>query len=242
MKRILLFLLFVAAVKAQPLAQVVFVITDPVGACSNPLPLQYNTVNGHLSGCNNGTWALISGGGGGGGTPGGSSGQIQYNNGGSFGGLTNPLTAGGGTTYATGLYCNTGSVSLSSGTFTYPGGTVSASGTASQEFTIVTGVTGLLEFASVQISEHTQFTSGTVTGLTASIGRPGISTNDEMLAQTPLMQSGGDAWFAYDRPQPPILLGSNSYTIVLALRTVGGNVSALTLGQVNYKVCGWVNQ
>ncbi len=45
-----------------------------------------------------------SGGGGGGGTPGGTNGQIQYNNGGAFGGLTigSGLSSSGGTLSATG--------------------------------------------------------------------------------------------------------------------------------------------
>ena len=178
----------------------------------------------------NGTsWAALGGGGGGGGS------------------ITNPFTSGAGTStayLASGMMpCVNGSVSLSAGTFTYPGGTVAASATTSQEFVIQTGLTGLIEYASVQISEHTQFTQGaSVTNLAASLGRPGSSTNDELLEQTQLMQSSGDAWYAYQRPQPPILGGSNAYTLVLALRTVGGNVSNLTSGQVNYKVCGWLNQ
>jgi hypothetical protein len=189
------------------------------------------------------TWIATGGGGGGGGSPGGSSGQIQYNNSGSFGGLTNPLTSGGGTTYAAGHYCNTGSISLSSGTFTYPGGTASAASATSQEFTIITGLDGRLEYDSTQLSEHTKFTQGaSVTNLTGSMGLTGSSTNDLLLPQTQLMQSSGDAWFAYDRPQPPILGSSNTYSIVIALRTTGGNISDLTAGQINYKVCGWLNQ
>jgi hypothetical protein len=54
------------------------------------------------------------------------------------------------------------------------------------------------------------------------------------------MQASGDAWFAMDRPQPPILTGS--YSLVLAIRTTGGNVSTLTAGAATYEVCGYAVQ
>ncbi len=62
--RILPLLAFAAPGHAQPLASIVFVGADPSGACSNPAPLQFNTTNAHLSGCNNGTWGLIGAAGG----------------------------------------------------------------------------------------------------------------------------------------------------------------------------------
>jgi hypothetical protein len=60
-----------------------------------------------------------------------------------------------------------------------------------------------------------------------------------MLPQTGFMVSSGNAWFAEDHPQTPILGTSNTYSLVLAIRTTGGNVSALTAGAVYYEVCGY---
>jgi hypothetical protein len=56
----------------------------------------YNTTTASLEFYNGTAWVSASGGGGG--TPGGSSGQIQYNNSSSFGGITNITVASGQTT------------------------------------------------------------------------------------------------------------------------------------------------
>lgn len=64
-----------------------YVTTNPSGACSGNLALQFNTTTGDLSGCSNGAWATI--GGGGSGSPGGSTNQVQYKiNSSTFGGFT----------------------------------------------------------------------------------------------------------------------------------------------------------
>ena len=89
------------------------------------------------------------------------------------------------------------------------------------------------------VAESTIFASASVTNTKISIGRAGSSTNDEMLPQTSMMVSSGNSWFAEDRPQTPILGASNTYNIVLTVRTTGGNVSALTGGAVYYEVCGY---
>jgi hypothetical protein len=131
-------------------------------------------------------------------------------------------------------------VSLSGGTWTYPGGTVAAAASNSQEIPIITGVPGKFRYGHVLLSETVQFTSGSVTLTKLSVGRGGATTNDELLPQTPFMQSSGDAWFVVDRPQPPVLTGV--YGLVLAIRTTGGNVSALTAGTASYEVCGYAVQ
>lgn len=74
MRILLLFLFAAISVVAQPRSSIVYVTTSPSGACGSTDPLQYNTTNGALSGCNAGTWATISGGG----SPGGTNNQIQY--------------------------------------------------------------------------------------------------------------------------------------------------------------------
>jgi hypothetical protein len=67
------------------------------------------------------------------------------------------------------------------------------------------------------------------------------TNNDEFMPQTSMMQSSGKNWFAFDRPQPPVI-ASGFYDLVLAIRTTGGNVSALTAGAVYYEVCGYAVQ
>ena len=57
MKRLLILMVLAIGCWAQPLASVIFVSVDPSGSCSNPTPLQYNILNGNLSGCKNGTWS-----------------------------------------------------------------------------------------------------------------------------------------------------------------------------------------
>lgn len=50
---------------AQPISNpsVQFVASDPSGACSNNGPMRYNYTNNTYFGCNNGTWATVTGGG-----------------------------------------------------------------------------------------------------------------------------------------------------------------------------------
>lgn len=79
-------LIFIGALFALPLVaqnpqgNVIFVLTDPSGACSTPTPLQFNATNNDLSGCSgtpgSQTWSTI--GGGGSGTPGGGTNSVQY--------------------------------------------------------------------------------------------------------------------------------------------------------------------
>src|ERR1700693_3441627 len=93
MRRFILCLLFLTGVIRGQISQakLYFVISDPVGSCAVKSPLQYNTLNGKLWGCDNGTWTQI-GGGGGGGTPGGGDTAIQFNNAGAFGGDATKLS------------------------------------------------------------------------------------------------------------------------------------------------------
>ena len=153
------------------------------------------------------------------------------------------LGGGGSSTFQRTTECATGTVSLSGGTWTYPGGTVAAAAATSQEIPIITGLNGKLSIRACT-GERSRRSSraGTVTATKVSVGRPGATTDDELLPQTSMMQSSGNAWFAFDRPQPPLLGASNTYSVVLAIRTTGGNVSALTAGAVNYEVCGYAVQ
>lgn len=75
MKILLRLSFLIAALAWLPPAQaqvsnpaVIWVTTDPAGACANTAPLQYNYTNEHLSACFNGTWAVITAGGAGTGT------------------------------------------------------------------------------------------------------------------------------------------------------------------------------
>ena len=149
------------------------------------------------------------------------------------------LGGGGSIMWQRQIECATGTVSLSGGTWTYPGGTVAAASATRQEIPIITGLTGDLRYTHVLLAESTQFASSSVTVTKLSLGRPGSNTNDEMLPQTSFMVSSGNAWFAEDRPQMPILGTANTYSLVLAIRTTGDNVSALTAGSAYYEVCGY---
>lgn len=169
----------------------------------------------------------------------GSDGQMQVNAGGSFAAQASGFSGGGSRLYQRGTECATGTVSLSGGVWTYPGGTVPAAAATNQEITIITGLTGDMRYARTLLAESTQFASSSVTATKVSLGRAGNSTDDELLPQTSFMISSGNAWFAEDRPQTPILGAANTYSIVLAVRTTGGNVSALTAGAAYYEVCGY---
>ena len=225
-----------ASPPSSPATGSVYIFTDAiaVGTCSGG--------GSALATCrwSGSAWQAL--GGGGGGTAGGSTGQMQVNSSGALAGQSSALSGGGSRFFQRATECAAGTVSLSSGTWTYPGGTTASTGTASQELTIITGLNGNIRYTRVLASEHTVFSSSTVTITKVSIGRAGSSTNDEMLPQTSFMVSSGDVWFAEDRPQTPILGVSNTYSLVLAIRTTGGNVSALTAGAVNYEVCGYVSQ
>ncbi len=181
-------------------------------------------------------WVLVAGAGGA--APAGSDGQLQLKSGSGFSAQAAALSGGGSAVSQRGIECATGTATLSGGTWTYPGGTVAAAAAVSQEITIVSGLDGRQRYSHVLLNESTQFTSGSVTVTKASVGRPGASTNDELMAQQLLMQTPGTI-FAFDRPQPPILGSGNTYTLVLAIRTTGGNISALTTGAVDYEVCGY---
>jgi hypothetical protein len=156
---------------------------------------------------------------------------------------TSIFGGGASTTFQRTTECAAGTVSLSGGTWTYPGGTVAAASGSSQEIPIITGLNGNARYGHVLVGESTQFASaGSVTATKVSLGRPGASTDDELLPQTSMMQSSGNAWFAFDRPQPPVIGAANTYSVVLAIRTTGGGVSALTAGAVYYEVCGYAVQ
>ena len=224
-----------AAPPSTPLTGSVYIFTDAsaAGTCSGG--------GSALASCrwSGSAWTALSGGGGGGGAAGGSTGQMQVNAGGSFAGQAFGLGGGASRVAQRGIECATGSVSLSGGIWTYPGGTVAAAAAASQEITIITGLTGDMRYTRTLLAESTQFASSSVTATKVSLGRPGSTTNDEMLPQTGFMVSSGNAWFAEDRPQTPILGTANTYSLVLAIRTTGGNVSALTAGAAYYEVCGY---
>src|SRR5664280_1064993 len=218
---------------STPAVGSVYIFTDAsaVGTCSGG--------GSALATCrwSGSAWQAV--GGGGGGTAGGSTGQMQVNSSGSFAGQAFGLDGGGSRVSQRGTECATGSVSLSGGIWTYPGGTVAAAAAASQEITIITGLTGDMRYSRTLLAESTQFASSSVTAAKVSLGRSGSSTDDELLPQTSFMVSGGNAWFAEDRPQTPILGTANTYSLVLAIRTTGGNVSALTAGAAYYEVCGY---
>jgi hypothetical protein len=132
----------------------------------------------------------------------------------------------------------TATVSLGSSTWTYPGGTIPAAAATSQEIPLFTGLlNGNMRYDHVQISIGASFAlGGSVVSITAGIGRPGGSTDTEMLSLFDITQSAG--LFSFDRPQPPII-GSTPYDLVLTITTTGGNVSALSTGSLTVEICAY---
>lgn len=91
MHRLVILLLLVPALALAQFGrdQPLHVTADPAGACIAADRMRLNTTTGALWACKALTWTNIAGGGGGGSaTPGGSSGQLQYNNAGTFGGMS----------------------------------------------------------------------------------------------------------------------------------------------------------
>jgi hypothetical protein len=95
---------------------------------------------------------------------------MQVNSGGSFAAQTFGLSGGGSRVSQRGTECATSSVSLSGGTWTYPGGTVAAAGSTSQDIPIITSLNGSMRYTRALIAESTQFASATVTITKASFG------------------------------------------------------------------------
>jgi hypothetical protein len=57
--KILSFFFFSSILLAQPAQRLIFVSTDPSGACSSGSAMQWNSTSGNLSGCNSGTWHVV---------------------------------------------------------------------------------------------------------------------------------------------------------------------------------------
>ncbi len=64
------------------------------------------------------------------------------------------------------------------------------------------------------------------------------STDDVFLVQTAFGNSSGDQYLVYDRPSPNLIGSSNTFSVVVGVRTVGANITALN-GAFNYEVCGY---
>ena len=167
-------------------------------------------------------WSAV--GGGGGGTAGGSARQVQVNSSGSFAGQSSIFSGGARVQRA---------VECASGTVSYTALTAAA---ANQEITIKTGTSGNVRWDQVTVSETTQFT-GTFTGLTVSMGRPGSSNYEMTGTLVPLQVSSGDSNFWTARPIPPQLNGT--YNVVLNFAAASGNVNAATAGALTWEVCGY---
>ena len=86
------------------------------------------------------------------------------------------------------------------------------------------------------VSETTAFT-GTFTGLTVSMGRPGTNNYEMTGALVPLMAASGDGNFWTAWPIPPQL--TSTYSIVLNFTATGANVNTATAGVLTWEVCGY---
>jgi len=152
---------------------------------------------------------------------------MQINSSGSFGGQSSVFSAG--TLVQRGVECTYGTTSYS---------TIAALGAVSSgEITIQTGISGNVRYDHVQVSETTQFSGSSVTGLTVSMGRTGTNNSEMTGAAFPLLVSSGDLNYWNARPVPPQL--SNTYSIVLGFVSSGANLSALTAGSLTWEICGY---
>jgi hypothetical protein len=208
-----------ASPPATPAIGSVYIFTDAgaVGTCSGG--------GNALATCrwSGAAWSAV--GGSGGGAPGGSSGQVQVNSSGALAGQASIFS--GGTLVQNAVEC-------AHGTTSYTALTAAA---ANQEIAIQAGISGNVRYASVILSETTQFAS--TNGLTVSMGRPGSSTHAELTNGVlfPLQVSTGDFNYVSTRPTPPQITGT--YNIVLNFAVTSGNVNAATAGSVTWEVCGY---
>jgi len=181
----------------------------------------------HKADCvwNGATWVVTSGAGGGA-TPGGSSGQMQLNSSGNL--------AGQPSVYSSGTVAQR-AIETASGTIAAASLTAAA---ANQEVTIQTGISGNVRYEAAELCETTIFSGAA--GLTASMGRPGATTNYEMTgALMPLQVSSGDAncWLAH--PPPP--QSSGTYNLVVNFAVTTGNVTAAagSGGVLTWRIHSW---
>ena len=112
----------------------------------------------------------------------------------------------------------------------------SLSGTTLTEVTLVSGVSADYRFDHILLQEATQFTSGTVTALTVSMGRSSVDTDLAPVFALMAATAPNNYWF--DRPQPPYVSGG-TYNIVAAFTPTGGNMTTLSAGALKWEVCGY---
>lgn len=127
-----------------------------------------------------------------------------------------------------GIVCNSGVTSFSS-----------FGAVTSQEITVLTGLPGSYRYTNVVISETTQFSGGSGTGLTVSMGRPGNDLELTGGTTIPLMLSGGDINYQSYVPPPPQL--TSTYSLVLSFVGDGTHLlNTYTAGSVTWEVCHYV--
>lgn len=149
---------------------------------------------------------------------------------------TPDLTGGGSTVVLRSVAIAKGTITVSGGNFVGPGGSVALASSTTQAVPLITGLNGDIRYDLVLVSEHTIFAqSGSITNLSVGLGRS-TATPNELMGPFPLMQSSSDTIPGSNRPGPPILGTSNTYTLNAIFQAVGGNLTALSGGVLNYEV------
>jgi hypothetical protein len=117
-------------------------------------------------------------------------------------------------------------------------GTISSSSfgaNATQEVAILTGLSANVRYKKILLSETVKFDS--ISGLTVSMGRPGSTTNNEIVDGFALGVSSGDANFDDFGPKTPQL--TSTYSLVLAFAVRSGALKSATAGVLTWEVCGY---
>ena len=146
--------------------------------------------------------------------------------------------ASGGTNFlGVGSSINTASIgpggsSCTSGTVAYSDLTAAAT---TQEITVISGVPALTGYVNSYLNQATNFSGGSATGLTVSMGRTGSPNNYEMTGFPVSLMSGGITIFPFTPSGP--LQTSSTYNIVLAFTSTGANLNTFTAGSLVWEVC-----
>ncbi len=149
-------------------------------------------------------------------------------------------TSGGTNFLGVGASVNTASLSGGGGGPTCTGFTVPytslTAASHTQEITIQSSVAAATAFGAAYFSQDTNFSGGSGTTLTVSMGRTGSNNTEMSGGQVPLMSGGISTPYSFAPPSP--LQVSSTYNIVLAF-TSDVNLNTYTAGSLSGSLCSY---